>query len=136
MQKKLYSTILLAASFTGCAHKEQLTASDALLGNWRLTAYQCSCPPGQPVPDEKVTFDVNQHFRLFRNGQLAAEGTYTTGKGSSCTGSSGGSEDIITLNATSPTTYVPKGTYTLENQTLTIDQCSAADGPRYTYTRQ
>jgi len=136
MRKILSGTILLAASLTSCQHKAQLATADALLGNWRLTAYQCSCPPGQPVPDEKVTFDGNQHFRLFRNSQLAAEGTYTTGKGSSCTGSSGGSEDLITLNATCPTTYVPKGAYTLENQTLTIDQCSAADGPKYTYTRQ
>jgi hypothetical protein len=138
MTKYLYTAVLLTASLAGCGHKEKLSTAGpgTLLGDWRLTAYQCNCPAGQPVPNETVMFDVNQHFRLFRNGKLAAEGTYTTGKGSSCTSSTDGTEDIITLTAPSFATYLPKGAYALQGQTLIIDQCSAADGPKYTYTRQ
>ncbi|RYY18736.1 MAG: hypothetical protein EOO36_07450 [Cytophagaceae bacterium] len=106
----------------------------ALAGTWRLSDYQCHCPPGHPVPDEVLTFDANQHFRLLRDKKLAAEGTYSTGKGISCGG--GTPEPIITLTPTAADIYAPHGAYTLEGSTLIIDQCSAADGPKYTYIRQ
>ena len=127
---------LLAAGASGC----QRTTTQAqapgtpLVGTWKLTAYQCHCPPNQPVPDESVTFDASQHFKLYRNKALAAEGTYATGEGVNCGG--GTSEPIITLTPTSADTYAPKGAYTLAGNSLVIDQCSAADGPKYTYTRQ
>jgi len=35
-----------------------------------------------------------------------------------------------------PNVYVPKGAYSVQHNVLVIDQCSAADGPRYTYQRQ
>ena len=104
------------------------------MGTWRLSAYQCHCPPNQPVPDEVLTLDANQHFRLLRDKKLAAEGTYRTGTGPNCGG--GTDEPIITLTPASADTYAPKGAYTLADNTLIIDQCSAADGPKYTYSRQ
>jgi hypothetical protein len=130
-----FAIALLATCASSCQRTTQsLEPGTSLVGTWRLTAYQCHCPPNQPVPDESVTFEAGQHFRLYRKGALAAEGTYTTGQGVSCGG--GASEPIITLTAASPDAYAPKGAYTLAGNTLVIDQCSAADGPKYTYTRQ
>jgi hypothetical protein len=127
--------LLLAASFASCQRgTTSPNPENTLVGSWRLTAYLCNCPPGTPVPNETVTFDNNQHFTYFRNQAIAAQGTYTTGQGTNCGG--GTAEPIITLTPTAASTYVPKGAYTLEGNTLVIDQCSAADGPRYTYTRQ
>ncbi|MDO7887896.1 hypothetical protein [Hymenobacter cheonanensis] len=133
--KNLLPLLLLTASLAGCQRGATTSPGpeSTLLGSWRLTGYQCHCPPNQPVPDESVTFGAGQHFKLYRNQALAAEGTYTTGQGASCGGTP---EPIITLTPTAASTYAPKGAYTLEGNTLVIDQCSAADGPRYTYTRQ
>jgi hypothetical protein len=131
-----FALALLAAGASSC--QRTTTQSQApgttLVGTWKLTAYQCHCPPNQPVPDESVTLDASQHFKLYRKGALAAEGTYTTGEGVSCGG--GASEPIITLTPSSADAYAPHGAYTLQGSTLVIDQCSAADGPKYTYTRQ
>jgi hypothetical protein len=129
--------MLLATGLAGCqrtASSPEPEPGTTLVGSWRLTAYLCNCPPNQPVPDESVTFDASQHFKLYRNKALAVEGTYATSQGSNCGG--GTSEPLITLTASTPNAYAPKGAYTLAGNTLVIDQCSAADGPRYTYTRQ
>jgi len=133
---------LLLGAATGCQRTPQATAASTaagapattLAGTWRLSDYQCHCPPGHPIPDEVLTLDASQHFRLMRDKKLAAEGTYATSTGVSCGG--GTLEPIITLTPKDADTYVPKGAYTLEGSTLVIDQCSAADGPKYTYTRQ
>jgi hypothetical protein len=126
---------LLATSAISCQRATHVTEpGNTLVGTWRLTGYQCHCPPNQPVPDESVTFEAGQRFKLYRNKALAAEGTYTTGEGASCGG--GASEPMITLTPTAADTYAPKGAYTMEGNTLVIDQCSAADGPKYTFTRQ
>ena len=135
MKKFPFVIALLATSAIGCQRTPQATEpSTTLMGTWKLTAYQCHCPPNQPVPDESVTFEAGQHFKLYRKGALAAEGSYTTGEGVSCGG--GASEPVITLTPASADAYAPKGAYTLAGNTLVIDQCSAADGPKYTYTRQ
>jgi len=126
--------VLLATGAAGCQRTATQAPGTSLVGTWKLTAYQCHCPPNQPVPDESVTLDAGQHFKLYRNKALAAEGTYTIGEGASCGG--GASEPIITLTPASTDAYAPHGAYTLEGSTLVIDQCSAADGPKYTYTRQ
>lgn len=127
---------LLAAATSGCqrAATQAQAPSATLVGTWKLTAYQCHCPPNQPIPDESVTFETGQRFKLYRNKALAAEGTYTTGEGVSCGG--GASEPIITLTPASADAYAPHGAYSLQGSTLVIDQCSAADGPKYTYIRQ
>jgi hypothetical protein len=128
--------LLFTASLISCQRSATTSPNpdNTLVGTWHLTGYQCHCPPNQPVPDESLTFEADQHFKLYRNQALAVEGTYTTGQGASCAG--GTPEPIITLTPTAASTYAPKGAYTLEGTTLVIDQCSAADGPRYTYTRQ
>lgn len=133
--KNLLPLLLAGASLAGC-QRAATTASPAttLQGTWRLTGYQCHCPPGQPVPDESLTLEAGQHFKLYRNQALAAEGTYTTGEGASCGGGTPG--PLITLTPASADAYAPHGAYTLAGNTLVIDQCSAADGPKYTYTRQ
>jgi hypothetical protein len=134
MTKSLF-LILAVAGLASCQRSPtSLEPGTTLVGSWRLTAYQCHCPPNQPVPDELVTLDANQHFKLYRNKVLEAEGTYATGEGISCGG--GTSEPILTLTPASSDAYAPKGAYTLAGNTLVIDQCSAADGPKYTYTRQ
>jgi hypothetical protein len=135
----LCSLGLLLSAATSCQRTPPTAAAapgtgTTLVGTWRLSAYQCHCPPNQPVPDEVLTLDTNQHFRLMRDKALAAEGTYQTGTGTNCGG--GTPEPIITLTPTNADTYAPKGAYALDGSTLVIDQCSAADGPKYTYTRQ
>jgi len=139
--KKFLSVFALLATgalgTTSCQRAAQSAAPEAsasLEGTWRLTGYQCHCPPNQPVPDEVLTIEAGQRFRLVRNKALAAEGAYTTGQGVSCGG--GTPEPVITLTPTAADTYAPHGAYTLVGNTLVIDQCSAADGPKYTYTRQ
>ncbi|MGI4734494.1 MAG: hypothetical protein ACRYG7_04875 [Janthinobacterium lividum] len=137
MNKLLYLSAFAAASLTSCRHDSDSpmpALSDELAGSWRLTNVQCYCPPGQPVPNEVLKLDTGQHFQLFRNGTLVAEGTYATGQGINCSASN--TVPVITLTTASSTVYVPKGAYTVENNVLTIDQCSAADGPKYTYQRQ
>jgi len=137
MPKFLYLVAFAASSLAGCQRDSDSPApalSDELAGNWRLTNVQCYCPAGQPVPNEVLKLDASQHFQLFRNGTLAAEGTYATGQGTSCSASN--LVPVITLTASSATVYVPKGAYTVADNVLVIDQCSAADGPKYTYQRQ
>jgi hypothetical protein len=133
--KYLLPLLLCGASLTGCQRTATSTSPTTTLeGTWRLTGYQCHCPPSQPVPDEVLTIAAGQRFRLVRDKALAAEGTYTTGQAVSCGG--GTPEPVITLTPTAADAYAPHGAYTLAGNTLVIDQCSAADGPKYTYTRQ
>lgn len=135
MRNILYTTLLLASCLAGCRHDSDSPApSGELAGIWRLTNLQCFCPAGQPLPDEVLTLDASRHFQLFRNGTLAAAGSYATSQGPSCSASD--SVPLLTLTATAPNAYVPKGAYVIQNNTLIIDQCSAADGPKYTYQRQ
>jgi hypothetical protein len=133
---KPFFALLLTASLAGCKHDaDTVPLSDDLAGTWRLTDMQCFCPAGQQVKDEVITFDAAQRFQLSRDGQLAAEGTYALSQGSACTGGSG-TQALLKLTASATTTYVPSGAYSIQNNTLVIDQCSAADGPKYTYRRE
>lgn len=137
MKKLLYASLFLAASLSGCRHNGDSPApalSDELAGTWRLISVVCFCPGGQPVPDEVLTLDTSQHFQLFRNGTLAATGTYATSQKPNCSAS----DSAATLTLTAPTAkgHLPTGAYRLQNNSLVIDQCSAADGPQYTYQRQ
>ncbi|QKG56941.1 hypothetical protein GKZ68_10055 [Hymenobacter sp. BRD128] len=137
MKKTAASFLLLAASLGGCKHDADSPGPDpgTLAGSWRLTDRQCYCPAGQPLPDEQITFDASGHFQLFRGGALATVGSYAFSQGMPCGGSSTNATQI-TLTAATPNVYVPHGAYTQQNNTLVIDQCSVADGPKYTYTRQ
>lgn len=136
MNKLKLLPLLLSAGLASCQRTpDSPHAAATLAGSWRLTGYVCNCPPNTPVPDETVTFDNNQHFKYFRQQQLAAEGTYALSTGAACN-TGPGTEPMLTLTPTAPNTYAPHGTYTLTASTLVIDQCSAADGPKYTFTRQ
>ena len=128
--------LFLAPALASCQRTaDSPNPETTLVGSWRLTGYLCNCPPGTPVPDEAVTFDNSRHFKYFRQQKLAAEGSYALGTGAACT-TGPGPEPLLTLTPTVASAYAPKGTYTLQGNTLVIDQCSAADGPKYTYTRQ
>lgn len=135
LQKAAYA-VLLTAGLASCKHDaDTVPLSDELAGTWRLTDVQCFCPAGQPVPDEVLTLETGQRFQLTRKGQLAAEGTYALSQGSACnTGS--GTEALLKLTTSAANTSVPSGAYSIKNNMLVIDQCSAADGPKYTYRRE
>jgi len=132
--KKLLPLLLLAASLAGCAREADSPTPATLLGTWRLTDRMCYCA-ASPLPDEVLTFATDQRFQLFRNGTLVADGTYSLSRSPSC-------GETIARNqlrlATIAKTYVPTGAYTVQDQTLIIDQTNGcvSDGPIYTYTRQ
>ncbi len=137
MNKLLYTSLLLAASLSGCRHdSDSPVPSDELAGTWLLTDRVCYCQPG-PRAEETLVFDTNRHFQLFRAGKLAYEGTYATGQGAVCTGAP--SQSLLTLSGTVATVvYQPSGAYTLQNSTLIIDQGSYCipDAAISTYHRQ
>jgi len=127
--------LLTSASLTSCGNKADLPSPDNLIGTWRLTARACYCEAA-PVPDEVITFDNSKRFQLFRNKALAAEGTYSLSRGPACGESV--DRDQLRLTVTTAGAYAPTGAYTVQNQTLVIDQTNkcVSDGPVYTYTRQ
>jgi hypothetical protein len=132
--KKILSLLLLAASLAGCAREADSLSPATLVGTWRLTDRMCYCA-ASPLPDEVLTFATDQRFQLFRDGTLAADGTYSLSRGPAC----GETIDRDQLRlATIARTYVPTGAYTVQGQTLVIDQTNGcvSDGPIYTYTRQ
>lgn len=127
--------LLLAASLAGCTHDADSPGPATLVGTWRLTDRMCYCAAA-PLPDETITFTTDQRFRLLRNGTLAAEGTYALSRGPACGETT--DRDQLRLVATTAGAYVPTGAYTVQSQTLVIDQTNkcVSDGPVYTYTRQ
>ena len=132
--KKILPLLLLAASLASCEREADSLSPATLVGSWRLTDKMCYCE-ASPLPDEVLTFATDQHFQLFRSGTLAAEGTYSLSRSPSC----GETIDRDQLRlATTAKTYVPTGAYTVQGQTLIIDQTNecVSDGPIYTYTRQ
>lgn len=130
-----YAAALLALGLAGCQRTPAIQEPGAtLVGTWHLTDRQCNCPPGQALPDETLAFTDASHFQLSRGKQQVAAGTYAFSTGSACAGGAG-TQALLTLAAAAGTP-VPSGAYTLQNGTLVIDQCLAADGSRYTYTRQ
>jgi len=136
MKKICYSLLLLAgASLASCGDDADLPSPDNLIGTWRLTTRACYCPVA-PTPDEVITFDPNRRFRIFRNGALAAEGTYALSRGPACGEST--DRDQLRFEVATAGTYAPTGAYAVQNQTLVIDQTNKciSDGPVYTYTRQ
>jgi hypothetical protein len=133
--RKTCALLLLAASLAGCRPEADLPSPDTLIGTWRLTNMACYCT-ASPTRDETITFDTNQRFQLFRGGTLAAEGTYALSRGPACGETI--DRDQLRLAATTAGAYVPTGAYTVQGQTLVIDQTNqcVSDGPVYTYTRQ
>ena len=129
----LFSLGLLSSVATGCRHDGDATpSSDALVGSWRLTGMVCYCAYN-PAIVEILTLDSAQHFRLVRSGQLVAQGTYGITQGSACP--NGPLAPHLQLTVVAPAAYVPQGVYKVQNNTLTIEQCVALDGPSYTYQR-
>ena len=132
--KKPFSFLLLAASLAGCKHDaDTVPISDSVAGTWRLTNMACFCAYNPKIV-EVLTLESNQQFRLVRDGQLAAQGTYAVTTGSAC--ANGPVVPYLKLTVATPGTYAPNGVYTVQNNTLTIEGCVALDGPSYTYQRQ
>jgi hypothetical protein len=134
---KLHSTVcaafLLAAA--GCQPIAKQAApktacADILVGTWHLTHRECSCPPG-PIPDETIIFTASQEYSVYRNGQLSAQGTYAVTQGQVC--GAGPMVPFLKFTSATPGAYAPDGAYQLQNCSLVIDQCLAADGSVLTY---
>lgn len=107
----------------------------SVVGTWRLVALQCFCPANNTVPNQRLLLDSARRFQYFVRDKLAAAGTYTLGTGSACSAAAS-AEPLLQVTLAAPNTYAPHGNYTLRGDTLIIDQCLAADGPRYTFRRQ
>jgi hypothetical protein len=135
MKKPFCVLFILTASLMGCRHDADLPSPEGLIGTWRLTNVACYCPAA-PTPDETITFRDNRQFQIFRTGTLAAEGTYSLSRGPACGETV--DRDQLRLVVTKAGAYAPTGAYTVQNQTLVIDQTNKciSDGPVYTYTRQ
>lgn len=135
MKKTACLLLLLSAGLLGCRRDADSPSPGGLIGTWRLTNLACYCPAG-PTPDETITFGNDQRFRIFRQGTLSAEGTYSLGRGPAC-GETVARDQLRLVVATAGTS-APTGAYTIQSQTLIIDQTNkcVSDGPVYTYTRQ
>jgi hypothetical protein len=128
-------TALLVAAAAGCKQNAEQAApkaacADTVVGTWYLTKQQCSCPPA-PKPDETIIFTASQEYSVYRNGQLSAQGTYAITQGQVC-----GAGPVVPFLKFTPATagaYAPDGAYKVQNCTLVIDQCLAADGLVLTY---
>jgi hypothetical protein len=103
---------------------------DTLVGTWHLTDRECSCPPG-PTPDETIILTASHEYSVYRNGQLSAQGTYAVTQGQVC--GAGPMVPFLKFTPAAPGAYAPDGAYKLQNCTLVIDQCLAADGSVLTY---
>lgn len=129
----LLTTGLLLTAAVGCKRDSDATpSSDALTGTWRLTGMACFCSYNPSVV-ELLTLGDDHRFNLVRDGQLAAQGTYVLTQGSAC--ANGPAEPYLQLTVATANTYAPHGVYSVKNNTLTIAQCVALDGPSYTYQR-
>lgn len=126
--------LLLATNLAGCAREADSLSPATLVGTWRLTDRMCYCA-ASPLPDEVLTFTTEQRFQLFRDGTLAADGTYSLSRSPACGETI--ARDQLRL-VTIARAYVPTGAYTVQGPTLIIDQTNGcvSDGPIYTYTRQ
>lgn len=107
----------------------------SVVGTWQLVALQCFCPANSAVPNQRLTLDSARQFRYFVDDKLAAAGTYALGTGSACSAAAS-AEPLLQATPATAGAYAPHGNYTLRGDTLIIDQCLAADGPRYTFRRQ
>lgn len=131
---------LLLLSLAACSRQSASPAAEApaatgsVVGTWQLTRLETS-RTGSALPSQHLTLTADQKFQFYQDGKLLAEGTYTLGTGSACGGGTG-ADPLLSVSITTPNAYAPAGNYTLANNTLVIDQCLAADGPRYTFERQ
>jgi hypothetical protein len=142
--RTLALSIALALPLGAC-HRETATptegtatdvaASTSVVGTWQLVALQCFCPANRTVPNQRLALDSARRFQFFDNDKLVAAGTYTLGTGSACSGAAS-TDALLRVTPTTPNAFAPHGNYTLRGDTLIIDQCLAADGPRYTFRRR
>lgn len=129
------SILLVALGLAGCGKDSDLPEPEpgSLAGIWRLTKVQAMLPGA--LRNETLVFSSAQNFQLFRDNSLEARGTYSLSIAPSC-----GETDNrpqLAFQATGPTGYVPQGAYTLQGNTLVIDQTNRcfSDGAIYTYQR-
>ncbi|NML65079.1 hypothetical protein HHL22_07655 [Hymenobacter sp. RP-2-7] len=142
---KILAPSLVLALALGACHREavppattaeaDVAAGTSVVGTWRLVALQCFCPATNTVPNQRLLLDSARHFQYLVNDKLAAAGTYALGTGSACSAAAS-AEPLLQVAPATPNAYAPHGNYTLRGDTLIIDQCLAADGPRYTFRRQ
>lgn len=135
---------LLGCSLAGCGQQTTSPTPEAaasaatatsLVGTWQLTRLESSVPATGAVPNQRLTLDSTRHFQFYDGGKLLSAGTYSLGTGSACSAAAS-PEALLKVSLTTPNAYAPHGNYTLTGNTLVIDGCLAADGPRYTFQRQ
>lgn len=131
--KKAYAPLLLAAGLLGCRHDADSPSPDALPGTWRLTNLTCYCAPA-PLPNEVLVLEATQHFRIYLNGAMQAEGTYSIVLGSTCGSTT--SRPVLRFAPSSSSVAISPGTYTVQDGVLVIDQGGPCDAPVKTYRRQ
>lgn len=137
--KPLAYLFVLGLGLGSCGQHAASTSADApapasVVGTWQLSRLETG-RAGNPLPNQRLTLTANQQLQFYDGGKLAAEGTYTLATGSACNGGTS-SDPLLRVALTTPNAYAPHGNYTLRGDTLVIDQCLAADGPRYTFRRQ
>jgi hypothetical protein len=125
--------LLVVLGLASCGKDSDLPEPGSLAGSWRLTKEQ-SMLPG-PLRNETLIFGSGQNFQLFRDNSLAAQGTYSLSLAPSCGETA--NRQQLSFQATGPSGYVPQGAYTLQGNTLVIDQTNRcfSDGAVYTYQR-
>ena len=142
--KPLACLLLLGLGLGSCSQQSASPLADApmadaakstsVVGTWQLTRLETG-RAGNSLPNQRLTLTSNQQLQFYDNDKLAAEGTYTLGTGSACSAAAS-PDPLLRVALSTPAAYAPHGNYTLRGDTLVIDQCLAADGPRYTFQRQ
>lgn len=138
--KTLACPLLLGLALGACHHQPtepvaEVAAPASVVGTWQLVGRDCNCPPGTKLPNQRLTLASSRQLRFYAANKLAAEGTYALATGSACGGGTS-TAPLLRVALTTPNADAPHGNYTLRGDTLIIDQCLAADGPRYTFQRQ
>lgn len=139
--KPIVCLLLLGLGLGSCSQQSapatptaKALAPASVVGTWQLTRLETG-RAGNPLPDQRLTLTSNQQLQFYTDGKLAAEGTYTLATGSACSAAAS-PDPLLRVALSTPAAYAPHGNYTLRGDTLVIDQCLAADGPRYTFQRQ
>lgn len=137
--KLLAGLLLLGLGLEGCGQHPTAPAAEApapatVVGTWQLTRLETG-RANNPLPNQRLTLTSTQQLQFYTDGKLTAEGTYTLATGSACSAAAS-PDPLLRVALSTPNAYAPHGNYTLRGDTLIIDQCLAADGPRYTFQRQ
>lgn len=123
----LVSGFLLLAATSSCKHAAAPSEAcpDVLAGTW----YLVNRVPA-PKTDETIILTASNEYSVFRDGALAAQGTYAITQ-DKC--GSGAALPFLKFTPAAAGMYAPDGAYTLRDCSLVIEQCLTTDGTVLTY---